>query len=100
MLFFLITRLNSIFSSHHLRAKTDLQYYILFIYYTIESPNNRNADKPYYKHIIREQEPVVGYYSMGKKYKSNAINLQNCIKDRKKFNCINDNLMHENDIGR
>ena len=87
-------------SSHRLRSKTDLQYYILFIYYTIESPNNRNIDKPYYKHVIREQEPVVGYYAMGRKYKSNAINLQNCVKQRKKFNCINDNLMHENDIGK
>ena len=66
----------------------------------MESPNNRNIDKPYYQHVIREQEPVVGYYPMGKNYKFNAINLQNCVRQRKKFNCINDNMMHENDIGK
>ena len=42
------------FSSHQTRKKTDLQYAMLFDYYTIESPRN-------YKYVIMDEEPYVEY---------------------------------------
>ena len=46
------------FSSHQTRKKTDLQYEMLFNYYTVESPRN-------YSHVIMDQEPVVEYIRIG-----------------------------------
>ena len=42
------------FSSHQTRKKTDLQYEMLFNYYTVESPRN-------YRHVIMDEEPFVEY---------------------------------------
>jgi len=78
----------SLTSSHQTRKKTDLQYEMLFNYYTVESPRN-------YSHVIMDQEPVVEYISLYDNYRMNAINLQRLRFNMKKFNCINDNLSHK-----
>ena len=40
------------------------------IYYTIESPRNEELDKyPYFKHVIKPQDEIVGYYALKKDYK-------------------------------
>ena len=40
------------------------------IYYTIESPRNKELDKyPYFKHVIKPQDEIVGYYALKKDYK-------------------------------
>lgn len=80
------------FSSHRVRLKTDLQFEMMFIYYSLESPRNYNV-------TTMKEAPVVGYYGLGNKYKENALTLQNCRKSLKKFNCINDNLKHDGSIG-
>ena len=72
--------------------KTDLQFEMMFIYYSLESPRNYNV-------TTMKEAPVVGYYGLGNKYKENALTLQNCRKALKKFNCINDNLKHDGSIG-
>ena len=60
-----------IFSSHTRRKKTDLQFQILNIYYTKESPRNKEYDKyPYFKHVVagegtlKSQDELVGYYAL------------------------------------
>lgn len=78
-------------SSHRVRLKTDLQFEMMFIYYSLESPRNYNV-------TTMNEEPVVGYYGIENKYKENALTLQNCRKALKKFNCINDNLKHDGSI--
>ena len=58
------------FSSHTRRKKTDLQFQMMNIYYTIESPRNKELDKyPYFKHVIKPQDEIVGYYALKKDYK-------------------------------
>ena len=75
-----------------MRLKTDLQFEMMFIYFTLQSPRNYSA-------TVMKEAPVVGYYGLGNKYKENALTLQNCRKAMKKFNCINDNLKHDGSIG-
>ena len=56
-----------IFSSHTRRKKTDLQFQITNIYYTKESPRNKEYDKyPYFKHVVKPQDDIVGYYPLDK----------------------------------
>ena len=60
----------SFFSSHTRRKKTDLQFQMMNIYYTMESPRNNEYDKyPYFKHVIKPQDEIVGYYALKKDYK-------------------------------
>ena len=60
----------SFFSSHTRRKKTDLQFQMMNIYYTMESPRNKEYDKyPYFKHVIKPQDEIVGYYALKKDYK-------------------------------
>ena len=83
---------------------------MLFNYFTIESPRN-------YRHVIMEEAPVTEYGRIGfsikniKKYfkckdfeiekslvdnyRMNALELQRLRVNMKKFNCLNDNLSHE-----
>ena len=59
---FLVEKMYNLdFSSHQTRKKTDLQYEMLFNYYTVESPRN-------YSHVIMDQEPVVEYIRNGFSY--------------------------------
>ena len=59
-----------IFSSHTRRKKTDLQFQIMNIYYTKESPRNKEYDKyPYFKHVVKPQDKLVGYYAMKQDWK-------------------------------
>ena len=40
------------------------------IYYTKESPRNKEYDKyPYFKHVIKPQDAIVGYYAMKQDWK-------------------------------
>ena len=58
------------FSSHTRRKKTDLQFQIMNIYYTKESPRNKEYDKyPYFKHVVKPQDKLVGYYAMKQDWK-------------------------------
>ena len=58
------------FSSHTRRKKTDLQFQIMTIYYTIESPRNRDYWKyPQFKHIVKPQDDIVGYYALKQDFK-------------------------------
>ena len=57
-------------SSHTRRKKTDLQFQIMNIYYTKESPRNKDYDKyPYFKHVIKPQDDIVGYYALKQDFK-------------------------------
>ena len=59
-----------IFSSHTRRKKTDLQFQITNIYYTKESPRNKEYDKyPYFKHVVKPQDDIVGYYALKQDFK-------------------------------
>ena len=59
-----------IFSSHTRRKKTDLQFQITNIYYTKESPRNKEYDKyPYFKHVVKSQDDIVGYYALKNNFK-------------------------------
>ena len=58
------------FSSHTRRKKTDLQFQMMTIYYTIESPRNRDYWKyPQFKHIVKPQDDIVGYYALKQDFK-------------------------------
>ena len=40
------------------------------IYYTKESPRNKEYDKyPYFKHVIKPQDKLVGYYALKQDWK-------------------------------
>ena len=60
----------SIFSSHTRRKKTDLQFQMMTIYYTIESPRNRDYWRyPQFKHTVKPQDDIVGYYALKQDFK-------------------------------
>lgn len=61
---------NFLFSSHTRRKKTDLQFQMMTIYYTIESPRNRDYWKyPQFKHTVKPQDDIVGYYALKQDFK-------------------------------
>ena len=40
------------------------------IYYTKESPRNKEYDKyPYFRHVIKPQDDIVGYYALKQDFK-------------------------------
>lgn len=89
-------------SSHTRRKKTDLQFQILNIYYTKESPRNKDYDKfPYFKHVIagedtpKSQDELVGYYALKKNWRTVVKRLNEARRTQKIFNCINDDLKHD-----
>jgi len=83
-------------SSHTRRKKTDLQFQMMTIYYTIESPRNRDYWKyPQFKHIVKPQDEIVGYYALKQDFKYVVLRLVMARQFQKTFNCINDNLDHD-----
>lgn len=83
-------------SSHTRRKKTDLQFQIMFIYYTKESPRNKDYEKyPYFKHVIKPQDKLVGYYAMKQDWKYVVLRLVMARQHQKVFNCLNDDLSHD-----
>merc|ERR1712131_306966 len=83
-------------SSHTRRKKTDIQFQIMNIYYHKESPRNKEYDKyPYFKHVIKPQDALVGYYAMKLDWKYVVLRLVMARQNRKVFNCLNDNLNHD-----
>merc|ERR1711887_328636 len=87
-------------SSHHIRSKTDLQYEMLFLYYTTEKTHLRpdGTSIKRYNWEKRDQAKVVGYAGLEDNYRRNAVELQGLRNKQKKFNCINDNMSHKEDI--
>ena len=59
-----------LYSSHTRRKKTDLQFQMMTIYYTIESPRNRDYWRyPQFKHTVKPQDDIVGYYALKQDFK-------------------------------
>ena len=47
-----------------------MQFQITNIYYTKESPRNKEYDKyPYFKHVVKPQDDIVGYYALKQDFK-------------------------------